>query len=614
MDFKRLALFLATAVLPAAAQAAPFINGDFAEGPTGCSGFCTLDAGSAAITGWVVSVGSVDYAVGGPSGWQDPPLGGYSIDLDGYLQPGGLRQSFDTVPGQTYSVTFEMSGNPDPSPPLKTMTVTAGSFTGSFSYDTATNGTTRASMKYLPMSFTFTATGATTVLTFTSTDNNNSGRGPVIGDVSMTAGTATIYSFTGSLTAPSTDGAGPSARLTAIPDGSRRLFGTTQAGGANLCKDLSNTSTTCGTAFVLMPPTAASPVATERPIFHFSQAQGWMPSGQLTLDSAKGLLFGATRNGGSGCGAQGCGVVFSLSVPTGSGMSTETVLHRFSAPINGTSPNPKLAEDSAGALYGTTTQNDTVFKLAPPATPGGAWTFSVLHRFTGTAAGSFPNDLSLAADGTIYGTTAYGGVHGGGVLYQLKPPVAPSTGWTAKILHSFGQPGDGVMPSGALAIDNSDGSLYGATAWGGVSSGCPGSNGCGTVFKLTPPAGGAGAWQETILYEFKSFADGAEPLGDVIRDVRGSGTLYGVNHVGGGCAADTTLGCGTVFSLAPPAGGAGSWAKTTLFAFPTQSNGVTPEAGLYQNAAGALFGTANQGGTSGVGIIYEIIPEFAIPQ
>jgi len=103
-------------------------------------------------------------------------------------------------------------------------------------------------------------------------------------------------------------------------------------------------------------------------------------------------------------------------------------------------------------------------------------------------------------------------------------------------------------------------------------------------------------------------------LGDVIRDVRGSGTLYGVNHVGGGCAADTTLGCGTVFSLAPPAGGAGSWAKTTLFAFPTQSNGVTPEAGLYQNAAGALFGTANQGGTSGVGIIYEIIPEFAIPQ
>src|SRR5262245_59111305 len=85
---------------------------------------------------------------------------------------------------------------------------------------------------------------------------------------------------------------------------------------------------------------------------------------------------------------------------------------------------------------------------------------------------------------------------------------------TLTTLYSFGAAnGDGSNPTAPLILDPS-GSLYGTTTAGG-------SNGFGTVFKLTPPASGAGTWSETLLYTFTGF-DGATPYAGLISDASGA--------------------------------------------------------------------------------------------
>src|SRR5271170_162505 len=71
----------------------------------------------------------------------------------------------------------------------------------------------------------------------------------------------------------------------------------------------------------------------------------------------------------------------------------------------------------------------------------------------------------------------------------------------AKVLYRFqGGTVDGQYPSGQLLVA-SDGSLYGTTPYGGGLGTC-GYNGyvayCGTIFQLTPNANGS--WKENLLY------------------------------------------------------------------------------------------------------------------
>ena len=75
-----------------------------------------------------------------------------------------------TTVGKTYVVTFALSGNPDGGPSVKTLTVSAtGAATTAFSFDTAAAGSSRADMKWSTRTYSFVATSAITVLTFTST-------------------------------------------------------------------------------------------------------------------------------------------------------------------------------------------------------------------------------------------------------------------------------------------------------------------------------------------------------------------------------------------------------------------------------------------------------------
>ena len=112
-----------------------------------------------------------------------------SIDLNAF-DPGSISQTIDTVAGQTYNVTFAMSGNPDANVRgPKTMNVTAAQRVAGFTYDTAEN--TTADMKYKDQTFSFAATGppddADLHEHHRSGDRSRSAAGPVIDDVMVTA-------------------------------------------------------------------------------------------------------------------------------------------------------------------------------------------------------------------------------------------------------------------------------------------------------------------------------------------------------------------------------------------------------------------------------------------
>src|ERR1700719_222189 len=72
-----------------------------------------------------------------------------------------------------------------------------------------------------------------------------------------------------------------------------------------------------------------------------------------------------------------------------------------------------------------------------------------------------------------------------GCALVLEFPVTAIAGSNEKVLHSFaGPPGDGTEPLAGLI--NVNGTLYGTTIYGGASCG---SGGCGTVFSVDPTTG-----------------------------------------------------------------------------------------------------------------------------
>jgi choice-of-anchor C domain-containing protein len=147
--------------------------------------FTTLTAGdNSSIPGWTVSSGTIDY-IG--SYWTASD-GSRSIDLSGN-GPGGISQTFATIAGVTYNVTFDLSGNPAGPPAVKTMTVDAGGAPSTYTYDTVAAGNTLANMKWAAQTYSFTATSASTTLTFTST--TATAYGPALDDVRVVAATPT---------------------------------------------------------------------------------------------------------------------------------------------------------------------------------------------------------------------------------------------------------------------------------------------------------------------------------------------------------------------------------------------------------------------------------------
>ena len=144
-----------------------------------------IPVGGKDLVGWDVINGPVDY-VG--SFWVASD-GGASIDLGGSPGEGGLRQSVETIPGVKYTLSFDLSGNPDPDgiseePPLKTMELSIADETFKFSYDIDIEGNTLSDMKWRQESVVFSATSTSTNIQFVNTMGDVR-EGPVIDNVSL---------------------------------------------------------------------------------------------------------------------------------------------------------------------------------------------------------------------------------------------------------------------------------------------------------------------------------------------------------------------------------------------------------------------------------------------
>jgi uncharacterized repeat protein (TIGR03803 family) len=239
----------------------------------------------------------------------------------------------------------------------------------------------------------------------------------------------TVYS----LTPPSATGGGwtetilsnsgiwPVGTLAVSANGT--LFGASISGGSGLC------NAGCGMVFSLTPPAAPGGPWTKEMLYAFEPraGDGYVPHAGLVL-APNGVLYGTTAHGGAVNTSGGHGIVFSLTPPAVPGAPmTETILRRFKETDgDGYGPNAGLVLGPNGAIYGTTRNGGasglgTVFELAPPASPGGNWTETILHSFAGGSDGYQPNEVVLGSNGTLYGTTWYGGTSGYGTVFSLTP-------------------------------------------------------------------------------------------------------------------------------------------------------------------------------------------------
>jgi uncharacterized repeat protein (TIGR03803 family) len=307
------------------------------------------------------------------------------------------------------------------------------------------------------------------------------------------------YQFLDSF-AGSSDGAHPLAALINV---NGTLYGTTAWGGGSGCyKNFG-----CGTLF------SVTTSGQETVLHRFT--------GGTTL---QGGGSGRCHNDNGG----GCGTVFSIT-PSGS----EKVLHSFSGPPDGAFPAAGLINVN-GTLYGTTREGGdsggcrlgepkigcgTVYSITPSGSE------NMIYRLVGPATGSDAVASLIDVNGTLYGTTEYGGGgHGPGTVYTVSPSGS------GKLLYHFTYKEDvGEAPTAAL-ID-AKGLLYGTASYAGM-------HGQGTVFSITTTG------TVKVVYNFAG-ADGAQPYASLINV---KGTLYGTTFTGGGASCNQNFGCGTVLA------------------------------------------------------------------
>jgi uncharacterized repeat protein (TIGR03803 family) len=262
--------------------------------------------------------------------------------------------------------------------------------------------------------------------------------------------------------------------------------------------------------------------------------------------------------------------------------ATESVDYTFKGGTDGFFPNGDLV-NIKGTLYGT-----TKFGGGSTACGGGCGTVfkvtskgaeQVLHAFSFTD-GSTPVAGLVNIGGTLYGTTLLGGTSTSCGSQGCGTVFSITPDGTFTVLHNFAGGHDGNTPYASLT--NVHGTLYGTTQGGGLYN-------YGTVFKITT------AGVESVIYAFKGQTDGAYPNAPVI----GVGkVLYGTTKQGGAYGT-TQGGFGTVFSVTD------AGAETVLHSFGNGTDGFYPFGALL-NVGGTLYGTTYSGGTLGDGTVYAL--------
>ncbi len=171
----RLSLIIAVLLLSAGTNRAAqlILNGGFELPNLMGSPFSTpIGVGDPSIPDWQVTMGNVEIV---SSAFSAAFEGNQWLDLDG-LVPGAIQQTFPTVAGQSYQLTFAFTQNPNAVSASGIVDIVDGanvlltdSITGS--------GSTFANMVYSPFQQTFVADSSTATLQFRSTDPSFSNSG-----------------------------------------------------------------------------------------------------------------------------------------------------------------------------------------------------------------------------------------------------------------------------------------------------------------------------------------------------------------------------------------------------------------------------------------------------
>ena len=374
-----------------------------------------------------------------------------------------------------------------------------------------------------------------------------------IGCITVSAQTlTTLHSFNGG------DGQSPDAALVQGSDGN--FYGTTAFGAAHFR----------GTAFKI----DATGNVTTLHSFSGSPSDGAIPLAGL-VQGTDGNFYGTTSSGGTFFQ----GTVFQMT-PAGA----VTVLHSFNGFFGGGGAIPVagLVQGSDGNFYGTTELGGahfrgTVFKIDATGN------LTTLHSFSGSPSdGANPTAaLAQGTDGNFYGTTASGGAHSFGTVFQITPAGALT------VLHSFsGYPSEGAVPFGGL-VQGTDGNFYGTTASGGAHF-------QGTVFNVDT------AGNLATLHSFSgSPSEGTAPVGGLVQGT--DGNFYGTTASGGANFR------GTVFNIDT----AGNLTTLHSFSGPT-SEGSAPFAAVIQGTDGNFYGTTAAGGAHGEGTVFQLSSSSAI--
>ena len=285
-----------------------------------------------------------------------------------------------------------------------------------------------------------------------------------------------------------------------------------------------------------------------------------------------------------------------LLLVTSAGAQTFTVLHNFTNGRDGGNPIAGLVLDRAGNLYGTASTGGnagfgSVYELKHA---GEGWILTTLYNFAGGTDGQYPlARVVFGPDGTLYGTTEFGGINncypGCGIVFNLRPPATAChsalCGWNESVLYRFTGGQDGANPEFAEVTFDGGGNIY--------STASQSIYGFGVVYELSR---GSGGWTQTVLHTFDDFPKGILPSHGVIFDA--TGNLYGTTYYGG-----TSGGYGVAFQLTHSGS---DWTESVLHSFSGGADGGEVYAGLVLDATGNLYGATSSGGSNGSGTVFQL--------
>jgi uncharacterized repeat protein (TIGR03803 family) len=362
---------------------------------------------------------------------------------------------------------------------------------------------------------------------------------------------ATASSFSTAFVFNGTNGSYPNSMFLAS-DGN--LYGTTLFGGTN---------GSLGTIFEL------NKTGRFHSLFSFNGTNGSLPVG--FSEGADGVFYGVTSQGGSNSD----GTIFKITTNT-----VMTTLVTFNG-TNGSLPQSGLVQSPVdGSFYGTTSiggtngNNGTVYQL----TTNGA--FKTILSFNSTNGSSPYGMLTFGKDGSLYGTTYFGGSNQNGTIFRI------TTNGVITNLFIFDGANFGGSPYSGV-IQGTDNNLYGTTSQGS-------SNGFGSIFRISTNGTGF-----TTLAAFNGTSDTniiATPYGPLTQAADGS--FYGTTLNGG-----TNNNMGTLYHLTT------NFVLSQVVSFGDSNGaaGAVPRSALVVTPSSDLFGTTTSGvGTNSPGTIFKL--------